>query len=63
MPDHPMDPALDDYYDKLGDLVEGRTPKCGKYLGDNDGTYLQLTCIRDFGHDGPCDNVQGDPER
>jgi hypothetical protein len=34
---------------------------CGKYLGDNDGTCPQLTCIRDKGHDGRCDNVQGDP--
>ena len=33
---------------------------CGKYLGDNDGTCPQLTCIRDEDHDGLCDNVRGD---
>jgi hypothetical protein len=30
---------------------------CGRYLGDNDGTCPQLTCIRVAGHDGLCDNV------
>lgn len=35
---------------------------CGAYLGDNDGTCPQLTCIRAKGHDGPHDNVQGDCE-
>ncbi len=33
---------------------------CGKYLGDNDATCAQLTCIRDAGHDGNCDNEHGD---
>lgn len=34
---------------------------CGKYVGDNDGTCPQLTCIRVRGHEGPCDNVKDDP--
>jgi hypothetical protein len=38
-------------------------PLCGKYLGDNDGTCPQLTCIRTRGHDGLCDNVKGDDGR
>ncbi len=33
---------------------------CGRYLGDNDATCPQLTCIRRYGHDGRCDNVRGD---
>jgi hypothetical protein len=33
---------------------------CGAYLGDNDGTCPQLTCIRDAGHAPPHDNVEGD---
>lgn len=36
------------------------TGLCGEYLGDNDGTCPQLTCIRDRGHGGRCDNVKGD---
>jgi hypothetical protein len=32
-------------------------PLCGKYLGDNDGTCPQLTCIRPLGHKGLCDNL------
>jgi hypothetical protein len=35
---------------------------CGKYVGDNDATCPQLTCVRRAGHDGPCDNVRGDDE-
>ena len=35
-------------------------PLCGKYLGDNDGTCPQLTCVRPKGHYGDCDNVRGD---
>ncbi len=30
---------------------------CGAYLGDNDGTCPQLTCIRPSGHEGLHDNV------
>lgn len=30
---------------------------CGKYLGDNDATCPQLTCIRRKDHGGLCDNV------
>lgn len=37
-------------------------PKCGVYLGDNDGTCPQLTCIRDKGHEGDHDNTRGDHE-
>lgn len=33
-------------------------PPCGKYVGDNDGTCPQLTCVRARGHHGPCDNVR-----
>ncbi len=33
---------------------------CGKYVGDNDATCPQLTCIRWRDHEGPCDNVRGD---
>lgn len=33
---------------------------CGEYLGDNDGTCPQLTCIRKKGHAGLHDNVRGD---
>jgi hypothetical protein len=36
--------------------------RCGKYLGDNDGTCPQLTCIRPAGHDGLCDNVSAAPD-
>ena len=36
---------------------------CGKYLGDNDGTCPQLTCIREAGHNGLCDNVSADLDR
>ena len=36
------------------------SPRCGKYLGDNDGTCPQLTCIRERGHGGLCDNVRAD---
>ena len=35
---------------------------CGAYLGDNDGTSPQLTCIRRHGHEGAHDNVRGDDE-
>lgn len=35
-------------------------PLCGVYLGDNDGTCPQLTCIRTKGHEGLHDNVRGD---
>lgn len=33
---------------------------CGKYIGDNDATCPQLTCIRQAGHEGFCDNGHGD---
>lgn len=35
---------------------------CGKYLGDNDGTCPQLTCVRERGHAGLCDNVSDAPD-
>jgi len=35
---------------------------CGQYIGDNDGTCPQLTCIRDLNHSGLCDNVRDDGE-
>ncbi len=35
-------------------------PLCGKYIGDNDATCPQLTCIRPKGHEGLCDNVRAD---
>lgn len=31
---------------------------CGKYIGDNDATSPQLTCIRPVGHPDECDNVR-----
>lgn len=34
--------------------------RCGKYIGDNDATCPQLTCIRGEGHPDACDNVSGD---
>ena len=37
--------------------------KCGKYIGDNDATCPQLTCIREREHDGLCDNVNGGMRR
>lgn len=37
-----------------------RVPECGRYLGDNDATTPQLTCIRRMGHVGLCDNLVGD---
>lgn len=37
-------------------------PLCYKYIGDNDATCPQLTCIRDRGHVGGCDNTRGDHE-
>lgn len=36
--------------------------RCRKYLGDNDATTPQLTCLRRRGHDGLCDNVLGDDD-
>lgn len=43
-------------------LYEDAQPTlCGAYLGDNDATCPQLTCIRQLHHDGNCDNVTGDP--
>lgn len=33
------------------------TPTCGVYMGDNDGTTPQLTCLRRRGHSGLHDNV------
>jgi hypothetical protein len=39
------------------DEAPARACLCGKYLGDNDGTCPQLTCIRERGHSGDCDNV------
>ncbi len=33
---------------------------CGAYLGDNDGTCPQLTCLRGKGHEGAHDNMNGD---
>lgn len=38
----------------------GPDNKCGEYLGDNDGTCPQLSCIRNKNHEGLCDNVKGD---
>jgi hypothetical protein len=40
-----------------GQLPKGTPARCGKYIGDNDGTCPQLTCIRAPGHEGGCDNV------
>jgi hypothetical protein len=37
-----------------------RRQRCGAYLGDNDATTPQLTCLRARGHTGLCDNVRGD---
>jgi hypothetical protein len=34
--------------------------RCGRYVGDNDATTPQLTCIRWRHHGGACDNVRGD---
>lgn len=31
--------------------------RCGRYIGDNDATSVQLTCVRPVGHLGLCDNV------
>lgn len=45
--------------DHLPRLVVGL---CGKYLGDNDATCPQLTCIRKAGHSGLCDNVNGEDD-
>ncbi len=41
-------------------LATNNAQACGKYLGDNDGTCPQLTCVRRKNHDGLCDNVRGD---
>jgi hypothetical protein len=41
-------------------VVQPVRRQCGQYLGDNDATCPQLTCIRTHGHDGLCDNVNGD---
>lgn len=38
-------------------MAASESQRCGKYLGDNDGTCPQLTCIRERGHEGLCDNV------
>jgi hypothetical protein len=36
--------------------------RCGTPMGDNDGTCPQLTCIREEGHAGLCDNVSDAPD-
>lgn len=48
-----------------GEIAErfGEPGLCGIYLGDNDATCPQLTCVRDKGHPPPCDNVRGDARR
>lgn len=33
-------------------------PYCNRYLGDNDATSPQLTCLRPAGHRGKCDNLR-----
>jgi hypothetical protein len=57
---------LDESAHVLGLTNSRRCPNearlCGVYLGDNDGTCPQLTCIRGKGHGGAHDNVRGDPE-
>ena len=45
----------------LDEERHARARLCGKYLGDNDATTPQLTCVRRAGHDGRCDKVRGDP--
>lgn len=35
-------------------------PLCNSYLGDDDATNPQLTCVRTKGHEGLCDNIRGD---
>ena len=35
---------------------------CNKYMGDNDATSPTLTCIREKGHPGLCDNVSDEPD-
>lgn len=47
---------------QLGVLLDRINSSCGKYLGDNDATCPQLTCIRRKNHEGLCDNVRGDDE-
>ena len=47
-------------WQKTARLFSVPRPRCGKYLGDNDGTCPQLWCIRDEDHEGLCDNVRGD---
>jgi len=57
----------EDWYERVSiqggssDMLPGR---CGKYVGDNDATCPQLTCVREEGHPGLCDNVSDlDDER
>lgn len=53
---------FDDYWAAYIAALPGAGGVCRKYLGDNDGTCPQLTCIRRHGHDGDCDNVRGDDD-
>jgi len=46
--------------EELTKLVRRAQSPCGAYLGDNDATTPQLTCIRRAGHEGLHDNVVGD---
>lgn len=47
----------------VGVLPPPPPPVCGAYVGDNDATCPQLTCIRDRGHAGDHDNVNDDSIR
>jgi hypothetical protein len=43
--------------------AEPLPPRCGRYLGDNDATNPQLTCVREKGHPGFCDNTSAAPDK
>lgn len=50
---------------RIDQALEAVTPsatRCGRYMGDNDGTSPQLSCVREKGHFGLCDNVSEQPD-
>ena len=50
--------AIDGYLERIAaQRAVSRVPRCGRYLGDNDGTCPQLSCVRERGHAGLCDNT------
>lgn len=58
----PREFKLGETWVMLGHRHAVRARLCGKYIGDNDATCPQLTCVLAAGHDGPCDNTCDDAQ-